>query len=81
MSHTPFIVAALVVLYCTISVIPLLDFHKFEGHPLRFVGLAVYWALAAAGAVCMVVELYSYGGQFLITALALRAITDRRRAS
>jgi hypothetical protein len=68
--------SAAVVMYRVISVITI-NIHDFDGHPLRFLGLAVHWMLMGSGAVAVWLEV-SAGGTLLLVGMAIRCLSDRR---
>lgn len=73
--------AALVVLYRTICAVSIIDVHSFDGHPIRFICLAAHWSLIGAGAFCALIAAYEFAAKLLIVAMAIRALSDRRKAS
>lgn len=72
--------AALVVLWKTIVVCASIDIRNFDGHPLRFIAMAFYWAMFGAGAVA-VAAAQPIGGAMLLTGVAVFCMTNRRRLS
>ena len=72
------IIAALVVLWKTIEVCSSIDIHNFDGHPVIFCGMALYWALFGVGAVA-VASGQPIGGYLLLGGLAIFCLVDRRR--
>lgn len=74
------VAAMLVVLNRMICVVGSLDSHRFDGHPLQFAALALHWSLLAVGAVAVSIGMTKVGGPALLVAVALRLLTDRRRA-
>ncbi len=75
--------AALVVLWKTIDVCAHIDIHNFDGSPLHFCGMALYWALFGAGAVATAAGIKAadadVGGTMLLLGLAVFCLVGRRR--
>lgn len=70
--------AALVVLWKTIDVCASIDIHNFDGHPVHFIGMAIYWALFGAGAVAVAARI-NIGGEMLLLGLAVFCLVNRRK--
>lgn len=70
--------AALVVLWKTIDVCASIDIHNFDGHPVHFCGMAVYWAMFGAGAVAVAAQ-QPIGGAMLLLGLAVFCLVNRRK--
>lgn len=71
--------AALVVLWKTIEVCASIDIHNFEGSPLHFCAMAVYWAMFGAGAVAVAAQ-QPIGGAMLLLGVAIFCLANRRRS-
>lgn len=76
-------IAALIVLWKTIDVCAHIDINNFDGHPLHFCGMALYWALFGAGAVAVAAGIKTndtdLGGIMLLLGLAVFCLVTRRR--
>ena len=70
--------AALVVLWKTIDVCAHVDIHNFDGSPVQFCGMALYWALFGAGSVATAAGIEG-GGAMLLLGLAVFCLINRRR--
>ncbi len=77
MIETILLASAAVVLFKVISVMAAINAHAFDGHPFRFIGMALHWALMGSGSVAVALGL-SIGGAMLLAGLALMVISDRR---
>ena len=69
--------SAAIVIFKVISVMAAINVHAFDGHPFRFIGMSLHWALMGSGSVAVALGL-SIGGVMLLTGLALMVISDRR---
>jgi len=74
-----YVAAVLVVLYKAMSVVAHLDVRDFSGCRGQFVGIALFWAVAVPGAVAVALNAAQIGGPLLLIALAILAMTDRRK--
>lgn len=74
-----YLVAMSIVLYKALSVIACLDVRDFTGCRGQFAGIALFWAVAVPGAIAVALNAAQIGGQILLLALAVLAITDRRK--
>lgn len=75
----PLTLAALIVLWKTIDVCAHIDIKNFDGHPLHFCGMAVYWSMFGAGAVAVAAQV-PIGGAMLLLGLAVFCLVNRRKA-
>lgn len=78
MSTIVLTMAALVVLWKTLDVCAHIDIHNFDGRPVHFYGMAIYWALFGAGSVAVAAEIPA-GGMMLLAGLAVFCLVNRRR--
>lgn len=69
--------ACLVVLWKVAGVCASIDIRNFDGHPVIFCGMALYWALFGAGAVAVAFA-QPIGGYLLLAGLAVFCLVDRR---
>lgn len=74
-----YLTALLIVIYKALTVIAHLDFRDFSGCRGQFAGIALFWAVAVPGAVAVALNAPQIGGPLLLIALAILAMTDRRK--
>lgn len=77
MLNVMLVIAALIVLWKTIDVCAHIDIHNFDGHPLHFCGMALYWSLFGAGAVATASGM-NIGGVMLLLGIAVFCLVTRR---
>lgn len=71
------VVAALIVLWKIVTVASTLDVQSYRGHPVRFVGLTLHWALLGVGAAAAALHVDAATPLLLVSAAVL-VLVDRR---
>lgn len=69
----------MVVMYRTITLVSMLDVHRFSGQPWRFIAIASHCALVGAGAVAVALG-DPVGGPMLLGGITMMVLADRRRS-